>query len=56
MPGKPHSPLPCQQKPYIKQKVHGHYVDKEGNIVSGEISESHIPVEEFNYIKEIKKS
>lgn len=53
MPGKPHSPFPYQQKPYVNQRIHGKSVDKHGNIVLNDCLESHIPLEEFIY-KDIK--
>jgi tetratricopeptide (TPR) repeat protein len=49
MPGKPHSPLPHQQKPYVIQKADGKALDKLGNPVSPDVPEAHIPLEEFTY-------
>ena len=48
MPGKPHSPNPSQQKPYVVQ-LHssGKAFDKFGNLVQPEVPEAHIPIEEF---------
>jgi hypothetical protein len=48
MPGKPHSPFPLQQKPYVKQEIgKGLALDKNGNIVLLESPEAHIPLDEF---------
>ncbi len=52
MPGKPHSPNPCQQKPYAVQMKHGKAYDKYGNKVSTKAFEAHIPLEEFIYRSE----
>jgi hypothetical protein len=49
MPGKPHSPNPSQQKPYIIQKKDGKAFDKHGNMVEQKAPEAHIPLEEFIY-------
>ncbi len=50
MPGKPHSPNPCQQNPYIIHMRDGKTLDKYGNIVADASSpEAHIPLEEFVY-------
>ena len=50
MPGKPHSPYPYQQKPYVIQKINGKIFDKLGNLTSSEKAiEAHIPIEEFIY-------
>ncbi|QVL57523.1 MAG: hypothetical protein KFB93_00145 [Simkaniaceae bacterium] len=54
MPGKPHSPLLHQQKPYVVHRVNGKSIDKSGNIVSNKSVEAHIPIEEFTY-REFKK-
>jgi tetratricopeptide (TPR) repeat protein len=54
MPGKAHSQNPCQQKPYVNQRIHGKSLDKHGNIVSNKSKEAHIPLEEFVY-KEVGK-
>lgn len=51
MPGKPHSPFPCQQQPYVIQMHEGKAYDKFGNLVSKNAPEAHIPVEEFLYRK-----
>ena len=47
MPGKPHSPLPHQQKPYVSFRKNDAFFDKFGNIVTREAPEAHIPLEEF---------
>jgi hypothetical protein len=52
MPGKPHSPFPNQQKPYVIQMKDGKYFDKVGNIVSSSSPEAHIPLDEFVYLKD----
>ena len=49
MPGKPHSPSPYQQKPYVCYQKHGNTLDKHGNIVDKEALQAHIPYEEFVY-------
>lgn len=49
MPGKPHSPFPYQQKPYVIQMKDGKAFDKYGNIVLQNAPEAHIPFEEFIY-------
>lgn len=49
MPGKPHSPLPYQQKPYVIQKAEGKALDVLGNRISPDLPEAHIPLEEFIY-------
>lgn len=55
MPGRPYSPNPWQQKPYVKHQIKGGKVlDKYGNIVAEEAQESHIPLDEFNYFAKEK--
>ena len=56
MPGKPHSPWPYQQKPYISYVKNGQYLDKNGNpfdrhgtTLSKHATEAHIPYDEFVY-------
>lgn len=49
MPGKPHSPNPAQQKPYVIHMRDGKALDKFGNVVDCESVEAHIPLEEFVY-------
>ena len=53
MPGKPHSPFPHQQKPYIVYKKEGKALDQGGSIInkvnSSKTPEAHIPIEEFAY-------
>lgn len=49
MPGKPHSPFPYQQKPYIVHKKDGKAFDKHGNMIEQKAPEAHIPVDEFIY-------
>ena len=50
MPGKPHSPFPHQQHPYIVHTKNGQYLDKFGNMVSKDSPHAHIPIDEFTYI------
>ena len=46
--GKPHSPWPAQQKPYVVVTKDGHLYDKFGQIHASEKSPAvHIPLEEF---------
>ncbi len=47
MPGKPHSPFPYQQKPYVNQRINDKSLDRYGNIVPNDSPEAHIPLEEF---------
>jgi hypothetical protein len=47
MPGKPHSPLPYQQKPYVTQMKNGKALDNFGNEVASNTPEAHIPIKEF---------
>ncbi len=49
MPGKPHSPNPYQQKPYVIQMKDGKAIDKLGKSVDKKSPEAHIPLEEFIY-------
>ncbi len=49
MPGKPHSPLPHQQKPYVVHTNGGQALDRFGNKVEVHSPEAHIPYEEFVY-------
>jgi hypothetical protein len=50
MPGKPHSPNPYQQKPYVIHMKDGKALDKYGNpVVDISSPEAHIPLEEFIY-------
>jgi hypothetical protein len=49
MPGKPHSPLPHQQRPYVIHVENGEAFDKFGNKVNKNSPEAHIPYEEFVY-------
>ncbi|MGE5196071.1 MAG: hypothetical protein ACM3JI_01925 [Anaerolineae bacterium] len=52
MPGKPHSPNLCQQKPYVVHMRDGKALDKYGNpVVDVSSPEVHIPLEEFIYRK-----
>jgi hypothetical protein len=53
MPGKPHSPNPSQQKPYVIQKIDGGALDKTGKRISPDAPEAHIPIEEFVYRDQI---
>jgi len=49
MPGKPHSEFSSQQTPYVIQMINGNTMDKFGNITSFRSTESHIPLNEFNF-------
>jgi len=49
MPGKPHSPNPSQQQPYVIQQKSGKAFDKYGKLIDLEKTEVHIPLEEFIY-------
>jgi hypothetical protein len=49
MPGKPHSPFPYQQKPYIIHKKDGKAFDELGNMVGQKAPEAHISLEKFIY-------
>lgn len=49
MPGKPHSPNPSQQKPYVVQQKNGKAFDNHGNLIPLEETEAHIPLDEFIY-------
>jgi hypothetical protein len=49
MPGKPHSPFPHQQNPYVVQMKEGKALDKFGNPVAKSAPEAHIPLDEFIY-------
>ena len=49
MPGKPHSPLSHQQKPYVVQKKDGKAFNKLGNLIDQNATEVHIPIDEFIY-------
>ncbi|MGB7127743.1 MAG: hypothetical protein WBD50_01465, partial [Candidatus Rhabdochlamydia sp.] len=49
MPGKPHSPNPSQQRPYVIQKKNGKVFNKEGCMVDPNAPEAHIPLDEFIY-------
>jgi len=49
MPGKPHSPNPYQQKPYVVQMTEGKVFDKFGNKIAKNAPEGHIPLDEFIY-------
>ena len=49
MPGKPHSPNPLQQNPYVVYSKNGKAVDKLGNLVDLASPEAHIPINEFDF-------
>ncbi|HPE85499.1 MAG TPA: hypothetical protein PLO43_04910, partial [Chlamydiales bacterium] len=49
MPGKPHSPHPAQQKPYVVQVKNGKAIDIDGKLVGLRDAKAHIPLEEFIY-------
>ena len=52
MPGKPYSPYPHQQKPYVIHIKNDMALDKFGKKVSSNLPEAHIPLEEFIYRSE----
>jgi hypothetical protein len=59
MPGKPHSPNPKQQQPYISQVRNGQYLNPKGKKVSQKSDEAHISPEEYvfrpwNYKPEVE--
>ena len=45
--GKPHSPWPAQQKPYVVVQKNGSFYDKFGQAHKSLSPEVHIPLEEF---------
>ena len=47
MPGKPHSGLPHQQKPYVVHTRGRDAIDKYGNVVNKISPEAHIPLNEY---------
>ena len=49
MPGKLHSPLQHQQKPYVIQMKDGKAIDRFGNSIAKSAREAHIPINEFVY-------
>lgn len=49
MPGKPHSPNPCQQNPYAIQRHNDIGFNKFHNDARLDSTDSHIPLEEFTY-------
>ena len=51
VPGKPHSPFPYQQQPYVIQMKDGKALDKFGNKVNKKSPEAHVPIDEFVYRK-----
>jgi hypothetical protein len=53
--GNPNSSNSAQRKDYIKWKKDGKYLDKNGNEVSGNSPEAHIPIEEFKFNGDIFK-
>ncbi len=53
MPGKPHSPLPHQQVPYVVQMKDGSAIDQLGNKINKKTPEAHIPLDKYAYRKEI---
>ena len=40
-----------QRKPYVKHKVNGKYLDKNGNPIAADLPEAHIPLNEYNFKK-----
>ena len=53
--GNPNSSNPAQRQNYVKWKRNGQWLDKNGNPVSRDAPESHIPFEEFKFDPEIFK-
>lgn len=49
MPGKPNSPNPMQQKPYVVQRFGDKAVTTDGGLIAWDISEAHIPLEKFDF-------
>ena len=49
MPGKPHSPNPSQKAPYVVHEKCQKAFNKFGDLIEAELSEAHIPLEEFVY-------
>ena len=49
MPGNPKSPHLVSQKPYVKVQSGDKFYDKKGNLVENKNSESHIPLENFDF-------
>jgi tetratricopeptide (TPR) repeat protein len=49
MPGKPHSPYPYQQKPYVNVMKDGKTIDNFGNVVLNTSEEAHIPYDQYIY-------
>ena len=49
--GNPDSPNPGQQNPYVKQMSNGKQVDVNGKQVGSDTQESHIPRDQFKFIK-----
>lgn len=47
MPGKPHSPNPKQQQPYILQMRNGHYLDSKGKMATKDAAEVQLSTEEY---------
>jgi SPP1 gp7 family putative phage head morphogenesis protein len=46
---------PSQQNDYVKWKKEGKWLDKNGKVVKGESPESHIPLDEFKFDKDMFK-
>lgn len=53
-PGIPNSEHACQRRPYVVHQTMKGRLDKYGNIVKNESIESHIPVEEYDFINIVK--
>ncbi len=49
MPGKPHSPHPYQQNPYVIQRNSGKAYDQLGNLVLKNAPEARIPIKDFQF-------
>ena len=49
MPGNPHSPNAYQQKPYVVQRKGKKALTVDGELIPWELSEAHIPLEQYNF-------
>jgi hypothetical protein len=50
MPGDPKSPYENSRMPYVKWQKNGQHLDKNGNPVSGDSPDAHIPIDDFKFI------
>lgn len=49
MPGDPNSQFPNSQVPYVRHTKDGNALDVNGNVVSKNTPEAHIPLSEFKW-------